>query len=110
MVQKFTKFDHPRETVPTRNTFLEELTAAEGETEDASQEMDEEDDEFDDGPVVPKLKTYKEAINSLEDVCQFLEHKGHGIEALSIGSSIDHIVALKNSNSRQATLYEYITQ
>ena len=91
------------------NTFLEELTAAEGEAEDASQEMDE-DDEYDDGPVVPKLKTYKEAINSLEDVCQFLEHKGHGIEALSIGSSIDHIVALKNSNSRQATLYEYITQ
>jgi len=87
------------------NTFLEELTAAEGEAEDASQEMDE-DDEFDDSPVIPKLKTYKEAINSLEDVCQFLEHKGHGIEALSIGSSINHIVALKTSNSRQATLYE----
>ena len=75
------------------NTFLEELTAAEGEAEDASQEMDE-DNEFDDSPVIPKLKTYKEAINSLENVCQFLEHKGHGIEALSIGSSIDHIVAL----------------
>ena len=28
------------------NTFLEELTAAEGEAEDASQEMDEEDDEY----------------------------------------------------------------
>ena len=91
------------------NTFLEELTAAEGEAEDASQEIDE-DDEFDDGPVGPRLKSYKEAINSLEDVCQFLEHRGHGIKALSIGSSIDHIVALKNSNSRQATLYEYVTQ
>ena len=86
------------------NTFLEELSAAECEAEDASQEMDKDDDEYDDGPVVPKLKTYKEAINSLEDVCQFLEHKGHGIEALSIGSSINHIVALKNCNSRQATL------
>jgi len=51
------------------------------------------------------LKTYKEAISFLEDICQFLEHKGHGIEALSIGSSIDHIVALKNSNSQQATPY-----
>ena len=70
----------------------------------------DEDDEFDDSPVIPKLKTYKEAINSLEDVCQLLEHKGHGIEALSTGSSIDHTVALKNSNSRQATLYEYVTQ
>ena len=39
------------------------------------QEMDEEDDEFDDSPVIPKLKTYKEAINSLEDVCQFWRTK-----------------------------------
>ena len=59
--------------------------------EDASQEMDE-DGEFDDGLVVPKLKTYKEAINSLEDICQFLEHKGHGIETLSIVSSISIIL------------------
>ena len=42
------------------NTFLEELTAAEGEAEDASQEMDE--DEFDDSPVIPKLKTYIDEI------------------------------------------------
>jgi len=56
------------------NTFLEELTAAEGEAEDASQEMDE-DDEFDDSPIIPKLKTYKEAINSLEDVCHFWSTK-----------------------------------
>ena len=90
-------------------TFLEELTTAEGEAEDASQEVDE-DDEFDRGPVVPRLKSYKEAINSLEDVCQFWEHRGHGIEALSIGLSIDRIVALKNANSRQVTLYEYVTQ
>jgi len=48
---------------------------AEGEAEDASQKMDE-DDEFDDSPVIPKLKTYKEAINSLEDVCQFWSTKG----------------------------------
>jgi len=37
------------------------------------------------------LRSYK----FLEDVCQFLEHKEHGIEGLSIGSSINHIVALK---------------
>ena len=47
-----------------KNIFLEELTAAEGEAEDASQEMDE-DDEFDDGPGVPKLKSYRKVINSL---------------------------------------------
>jgi len=61
----------------------------------------DEDDEFDDSPVIPNLKTYKEAMNSLEDVCQFLEHKGHGI---------DRIVVLKDSNSQQATLYEHVTQ
>ena len=71
--------------------------------------MDEDDKIDDDGPVLPKLKTYKEAVNSLEDVYQFLEHKGHGVEALSIGASIDQLVALKNCNSRQATLYEYST-
>ena len=76
-------------------TFLEELTSA----EDASEEM-EEDDELDDDPVLPKLKTYNEAINFLEVVCQFLEHKGHGVEALSIGSSIDCLIALKHNNSR----------
>ena len=37
-----------------------------------------------------------------------LEDKGHGIEALSIGASIDQLVALKNFNSRQVTLHEYI--
>ena len=57
-------------------------------------EMDEEDSDFDDSPVVPKLRTYKEAINALEDVCQFLEYKGHWSETLSIGSSINCIVHL----------------
>ena len=60
------------------HTFIEELAAAEGEAEDSSQEVDE-DDEFDDGPVVPRLKSYKEAI--MENVCQ-LKKRGHGIEAL----------------------------
>ena len=41
---------------------------------------------------------------------RYSEHKGHGIEALSIGSSIDHIVSLNIRSSRQATLYEYVTQ
>ena len=65
-------------------TFLDELTAA--KPEDASRDMDEDDEIDDDGSV------------------------GHGVEALSIGASIDQLVALKNCNSRQATLYEYSTQ
>ena len=58
-------------------TFLEELTSA-GKPEDASEEI--EDDELDDGPLLPKLKTYNEAINSLEDVCQFWNIKDMGLK------------------------------
>ena len=36
-------------------TFFDELSESEADV--ASQEMDEDDDELDDGPVVPKLKT-----------------------------------------------------
>ena len=57
-----------------------------------------------------KGKTYKEAIIYLEDVCQFLEYKGHGREAITVGSSIDQIVLLKSLNARQATLDEYFSQ
>ena len=57
-----------------------------------------------------KIKDLQRSYKFFGGCCQFLEHRGHGIEALSIGSSIDRIVALKNSNSRQATLYEYVTQ
>ena len=38
---------------------------------------------------------------------KYLEYKGHGSEALLIGSSIDRIVRLKNANSRQVLLHEY---
>ena len=52
----------------------------ESEADVASQEMDEDDDEkLDEGPVVP---IHREVINYLEDVCQFLEHEGHGSDAI----------------------------
>ena len=42
-------------------------------------------------------KIYKEAVYNniaLEEVSRFLEYKGHGDEALSIGCTIDRIVIL----------------
>ncbi len=58
-------------------------------------EVDDEEDECDEAAiVVPKLKTYKEIINVLEDVSQFLEFKGHTGEALSVGSFIDRIAVI----------------
>ncbi len=73
-------------------TFLKEQT--ENEVESAM-EVDDEEDECDEAAiVVPKLKTYKEIINVLEDVSQFLEFKGHTGEALSVGSFIDRIAVI----------------
>ena len=97
--------------VKWKTTFLEELTddkhKCTSSTSGSGVEMNEEDGDLDESPVVPKLRTYKEAINALEDVSQFLEHKGHGSEALLIGSSIDRIVHLRNATSRQTSLLKY---
>ncbi len=59
---------------------------------------DQEDEEDDDGedetsapsppPPSPKLKTYKEAINVLEDVSHFLEQRGHTKETIELGTTI----------------------
>ncbi len=62
-------------------------------------EVDDEEDECDETAiVVPKLKTYKEIINVLEDVSQFLEFKGQTGEALSVGSFIDRIAVIAYSS------------
>ncbi len=58
--------------------------------------------------MVPKLKTYKEIINVLEDVFQILEFKGHTGEALSVGSFIDRRIAvIAYSTAKQTTLDQY---
>ena len=73
--------------------FLEELEEHQ-QVEDCGQ-VDGNSDAEDDSTAnteepLPKLKTYKE-------VSQFLEYKGHGDEALSIGSTIERIVNLKHT-------------
>ena len=73
--------------------FLEELEEHQ-QVEDCGQ-VDGESDAEDDSTAnteepLPKLKTYKE-------VSQFLEYKGHGDEALSIGLTIERIVNLKHT-------------
>ena len=93
--------------------FLEELEDHQ-QVEDCGQ-VDGDSDAEDDSTAnteepLPKLKTYKEAITSLEEVSRFLEYKGHGDEALSIGSTIERIVNLKHTFARQATLHDYFTQ
>ena len=60
--------------------------------EEVGTDSDDEDDTAADQQEPLKLKTYKEAVI----VSQFLEYKGHGDEALSIGCTIDRIVNLKH--------------
>ena len=51
--------------------------------------------------VVPKIKSYKEAIVALEDVVLFLKHKGNTEEAMSLGSTIDAICTCRNASTIQ---------
>ena len=49
-------------------------------------------------PPSPKVKSFKEAVITLEDVSQFLESCGH-IQAHSmLGSVIDKVAGSKNNN------------
>ncbi len=85
--------------------FLDQL--GEDEKEVADEEEDKEEDEMD--PPPPKIQNFKEAVQSLEDVQQFLEDVGYIEEALEIGSAVDTMTILKIKSSKQtiATLHGY---
>ena len=58
----------------------------------------DEDEDNDDNETIPpplKIQNFKEAIESLENVQQFLENRGHSEEAISVGLSVDKLVYLK---------------
>ncbi len=73
----------------------------EDEPEVADEEEDKEEDEMD--PPPSKIQNFKEAVQSLEDVQQFLE--GYIEEALEIGSAINTMTILKIKSSKQTILY-----
>ncbi len=74
--------------------FLDQL--GEDEQEVANEEEDKEEDEMDIEPPPPKIQNFKEAVQSLEDVQQFLEGLGYIEEALEIGSAVDTMTIFKN--------------
>ena len=51
--------------------------------------------------VVPKIKSYKEAIVALVDVVLFLKHKENTEEAMSLSSRIDAICTSRNASTVQ---------
>ena len=61
---------------------------------------DEEPDDalFDIEPPPPKIRSFCEAIHSLEDVKSFLDGKGHGQEATVVSTAIDLVASLNCSN------------
>ena len=84
--------------------FLQQLGQEEQQISD-----DEPGNEDDIDLPAPKLRNFKEAIQSLDDVQQFLESKGYIEEALKIGSAVDTLTILKLKSSQQATLHNYFT-
>ena len=82
--------------------FLKQLGQEEQEVGD---EEEDGEDEMDAHPPPPKLHNFKEAVQSLEDVQQFLQSRGYIEEALRIGSAIDTMTILKLKSSKKTTLH-----
>ena len=91
-----------------QTVFFEELSWSHSIQQGEAETTEENDADYADSEEineVPKIKkTYKEAINALEEVSRFLEYKEHGKETLEVGSLIDSVVALKNQTAHQTTL------
>jgi len=87
-----------------------------GHTTQGALEEDEEDSDCeteDDNAgqdVVPKIKSYKEAIVALKGVVLFLQHKGNTKEAMSLGSTIDAICTCRNASTVQTTLDSFLSR
>ena len=62
-------------------------------TEDAS--SDNEEDEADNEPFQPKIKTLTEAIDLLEQTQYFLDFSGYESVANEVGAVIDKVVLLQ---------------
>ena len=71
------------------STFFEQLRHDDQEDED--KDIDGHEIEIIDQKFLPKLKSYKEAINALEDVSRFLESRRHVEESIRISSTIDNL-------------------
>ena len=72
----------------------------------ASEEQDESMADIEPPPL--KIKTFQEAIQSLEENVQhFLESQGLLQQAMSIGLVVDDVTDLKLASSTQTTLHDY---
>ena len=55
-----------------------------------------------------KIKSYKEAILSLEDIQLFLESRGCLQDAMQVGNFMDNLSAVQTATAKQTTLHDFI--
>ena len=93
-----------------QSAFLDKLINDPGQDEDEKDSNCEMEDDSAGQEVVPRIKSYKEAIMALEDVAQFLQHKGNTEETMSLGSTIDAIYTCRNASTLQTTLDSFVSR
>ena len=71
--------------------------------------QDESEDDMEGAHVLPKLKSFRGAIQSLEDVWCFLQSQECTAEAISTGTKIDTLVSHVPS-ATHATLHDFFRQ
>ena len=86
-------------------TFMEELVGGDNPPEEEQELSDMEDVDLLPPPL--KIKTYKEVIESLEHVKNFLESHLCFTEAMDTSSLIDQVAKLHSVNARQSTLDDF---
>ena len=89
-----------------KENFMDNLVQE--EIADTTEEESDVDEEFDISLPSPKIKSYREAIQSLEDSQIFLDSRGC-LEAATHASSLINLVACHHvSNLTQTTLDQYM--
>ena len=84
--------------------FFQQLRGKDEEPDNDSEDDDIDDDdedmiEMDLEPPSPKVKTFKEAVEALEEVSKFLENRGYVQAHSMLGSVIDEVAGLKATTS-----------
>ena len=83
-------------------SFLDSLT--EEEEPMSLTDGEEEEEEFNVPPPAPKLQSFKEAIQSLDDIKVFLEDRGHFEQASTAAALLAQMASSHSSTMTQLTL------
>jgi len=89
-------------------TFMSQLGQPDPSDETEVQENEEAEEDILSEPL--RITSYKEAINALEDVQNFLESQGHVSTSITyLGPAVDAITSLKVTSLSQRSLHDYFS-